>query len=163
MPFGTTGGNGPALFYPYAFVERSEVQPYWDMASRYALADHMFSTATTDSFVAHQEILAGTTRLNSHESLVDTPSNFPWGCDAPKGTVTGVIYTIGRVNDVPLRNGINLRSSKERPVRGVPRDALRLRLRYGTKFLLSTISTGKARPFALPSVATFVPAGYVRT
>ncbi len=97
--FGTTGQNGPAIFYPYAYVVRREVQPYWDMASRYTLADHMFSTATTDSFVAHQQIIAGTTRLNSRESLTDTPSNFPWGCDAPKGTVTGVIFTDGRVND----------------------------------------------------------------
>jgi phospholipase C len=97
--FGTTGGNGPALFYPYAFVKRSEVRPYWDMASRYTLADHMFSTATTDSFVAHQQIIAGTTRLSSHESLTDTPSALPWGCDAPKGTVTGVIYSNGHVND----------------------------------------------------------------
>lgn len=99
ISYGTKGSLGPAKFYPYAYVERSEVQPYWDMASRYGLADHMFSTATTDSFVAHQEIIAGTTRLNGSVSLTDTPSSIPWGCDAPAGTVTGVIYTSGRVND----------------------------------------------------------------
>jgi phospholipase C len=99
ITFGTKGSLGPAKFYPYAYVERSEVQPYWDMASRYGLADHMFSTATTDSFVAHQEIIAGTTRLNGSMSLTDTPSSIPWGCDAAAGTVTGVIYTSGRVND----------------------------------------------------------------
>jgi phospholipase C len=97
ISFGTTGGNGPALFYPYAFVERSEVQPYWDMASRYVLADHMFSTATTDSFVAHQEIIAGTAALNARESLTDTPSQLPWGCDSSPGTKTSVILTSGRV------------------------------------------------------------------
>ena len=96
---GTTGQNGPALFYPYAYVVRREVRPYWDMASQYALADHMFSTATTDSFVAHQQIIAGTTRLNSDESLTDTPSSEPWGCDAPPGTVTGVIHMSGKVDD----------------------------------------------------------------
>ena len=100
ISFGTAGGNGPALFYPYAYVVRREVQPYWDMASRYALADHMFSTATTDSFVAHQQIIAGTTQLNSHESLTDTPSSLPWGCDNPNpSTTTGVILTSGKVND----------------------------------------------------------------
>jgi phospholipase C len=99
IDFGTSGSIGPARFYPYAYVERSEIQPYWDMASQYGLADHMFSTATTDSFVAHQEIIAGTTRLNGNMSLTDTPSNIPWGCDAPKRTVTGVIYSNGRVND----------------------------------------------------------------
>ncbi|MBV8373789.1 MAG: hypothetical protein JOY69_11065 [Candidatus Eremiobacteraeota bacterium] len=97
ISFGTTGGNGPALFYPYAFVKRSEVQPYWDMASKYALADHMFSTATTDSFVAHQQIIAGTTALNSHESLTDTPTTLPWGCDASPSNRTSVIFDTGKV------------------------------------------------------------------
>jgi phospholipase C len=87
----------PAGKYPYAYVKRSEVQPYWDMAHQYTLADHMFSTATTDSFVAHQQMIAGTTALNSQESLVDTPSNRPWGCDGFKGTVTGVIFKSGVV------------------------------------------------------------------
>lgn len=99
IQFGTAGSRGPAKFYPYAFVVRREVQPYWNMASQYAIADHMFFTATTDSFVAHQEILSGTTALNSHESLTDTPDQAPWGCDAPPGTVTGVIFSNGRVND----------------------------------------------------------------
>jgi phospholipase C len=100
ISFGTTGGGGPALFYPYAYVVRREVQPYWDMAGTYALADHMFSTATTDSFVAHQQIIAGTTALNSHESLVDTPSSIPWGCDNPdRNTTTGLIFTNGTVKE----------------------------------------------------------------
>jgi phospholipase C len=96
--FGTTGNGSPAGLYPYAFVERSEVQPYWDMAQKYTLGDHMFSTATTDSFVAHQQIIAGTTRLNAHESLVDVPTTIPWGCDAQFGTVTAVIDTNGVVH-----------------------------------------------------------------
>lgn len=93
---GTVCESGfPAKKYPYAYVVRRELKPYWDMASRYALADHMFSTATTDSFVAHQEVIAGTTALNAHESLTDTPSNRPWGCDAPPGTVTHVLFSNG--------------------------------------------------------------------
>jgi phospholipase C len=100
ISFGTVGQGGPALYYPYAYVVRREVQPYWDMANRYALADHMFSTATTDSFVAHQQIIAGTTRLNSHESLTDTPSSLPWGCDNPNpSTSTGLIFTNGKVSE----------------------------------------------------------------
>jgi phospholipase C len=99
--YGTTGQGGPARLYPYAYVERSEVAPYWDMASRYTLADHMFSTATTDSFVAHQQLIAGTTRLNDRESLTDTPESIPWGCDNPDKSIrTAVIYTNGRVNPV---------------------------------------------------------------
>jgi phospholipase C len=97
IKYGTQGSNGPAGFYPYAYVDRSQVKPYWDMAARYTLADHMFSTATTDSFVAHQEIVAGTARLNARESLVDTPSELPWGCDSFSGTKTSVIFTDGHV------------------------------------------------------------------
>ncbi|HZZ00936.1 MAG TPA: alkaline phosphatase family protein [Candidatus Baltobacteraceae bacterium] len=97
ITFGTGGGQGYAKLYPYAFVERSEIKPYWDLATTYALADNMFSTATTDSFVAHQQIIAGTTQLNSHESVVDTPSGPVWGCDAPAGTSTSVITTAGKV------------------------------------------------------------------
>lgn len=97
IALGTAGGGGWAGTYPYAYVERSEIAPYWTLAKTYTLADHMFSTATTDSFVAHQEIIAGTTRLNANESLTDTPSNFPWGCDAPEGTRTAAITTEGNV------------------------------------------------------------------
>jgi len=89
----------PAKLYPYRAVERSETKAYWDFASQYAIADRMFFTATASSFIAHQQIIAGTTRLNADESLTDQPSNQPWGCDAPSGTVTAVIKTNGVVNE----------------------------------------------------------------
>ena len=94
---GTRTGT-PAGTYPYAYVQRKEVQPYWDMAAQYTLADHMFTTATTDSFVAHQEIIAGTTALNNYESITDVPSDPPWGCDAPNGTVTHLLLKSGVEN-----------------------------------------------------------------
>jgi phospholipase C len=97
ITFGTAGGGSPARLYPYAYVERSESKPYWDMARQYALGDRMFSTATTDSFVAHQQIIAGTAQLNANQSLVDTPTGIPWGCDAPSGERTAIILTSGRV------------------------------------------------------------------
>jgi phospholipase C len=93
---GTTGTGGPAGLYPYAFVKRSEVQPYWDMASQYTLADRMFSTETSDSFPAHQMIIAGTTALSPDESLMNEPSSLIWGCDADKSTRTGVIFKSGK-------------------------------------------------------------------
>lgn len=99
LHYGTNGSQSPARYYPYAFVDPKEVRPYWDMASQYALADHMFSTATTDSFVAHQQVIAGTTALNDSESLTDTPSSIPWDCDnSIKSTTTGVIFKDGRVD-----------------------------------------------------------------
>jgi phospholipase C len=72
---GMTGLGGPAHFYPYAFVNRSEVRPYWDIANQYTLADDMFSTETSSSFTAHQMIIAGTTALNKNEPLMDESQN----------------------------------------------------------------------------------------
>jgi phospholipase C len=78
---------------PYAYVERSLVQPYWTMAEQYALADHFFATEWGASFTAHQDLIAGTTALTKTESLVNVPSAYPWGCDAPvrPPTVTYVL------------------------------------------------------------------------
>jgi phospholipase C len=95
--FGAAGSGRPAKRYPYRFVERSETKAYWDFAKQYAIADHMFFTATASSFIAHQQIIAGTTRLNAHESLTDQPDGMPWGCDAYPGTVTAIIKTNGQV------------------------------------------------------------------
>jgi phospholipase C len=99
IAFGQNIGGPPAKLYPYAFVTRSETKAYWDFASQYGIADQMFFTETASSFIAHQEILSGTVRLNSQESLTDEPSNTPWGCDAYPGTVTAIIKTNGVVKE----------------------------------------------------------------
>jgi phospholipase C len=84
--------------YPYAYVDRTESKPYWDLARQYALADRMFSTDTASSFIAHQQLIAGTVRLNDEESLTDQPddSGGAWGCDAPGGTQTPILLRDGR-------------------------------------------------------------------
>jgi phospholipase C len=97
--FGETWTAPNAGNYAYAYVNRQETQPYWDMAKQYTLGDHMFSTETTGSFVAHQELIAGSAQLNANESLTDFPSSQPWGCDAPVGTVTSVIFKNGTVSE----------------------------------------------------------------
>jgi phospholipase C len=97
---GAAGTGPPAKRYPYSYIERSETKAYWDFAKQYALADRMFFNDTASSFIAHQEIIAGTARLNARESLTDQPdSNRAWGCDATVGTVTAVIYRNGSVNE----------------------------------------------------------------
>ncbi|MBV8197583.1 MAG: hypothetical protein JO263_05585, partial [Candidatus Eremiobacteraeota bacterium] len=85
----TSGGQ--ARTYPYAFVARKLVAPYWTMASQYVLADHMFPTMFGPSFTGHLDLIAGTTDLSPSEAEVDGPNNQPWGCDAPAGTRTSVI------------------------------------------------------------------------
>jgi len=101
--FGESGQGTPAKLYPYAYVDRTESKPYWDLARQYTLADNMFSTETASSFIAHQEILSGTVTYSSDASLTDQPNNTPWGCDAPGAqsgpgqiTWTPLLYRSGR-------------------------------------------------------------------
>jgi phospholipase C len=84
--FGGTAGQ-----FAYSYLERSEIRPYWALAKRYVLADHMFPTMFGPSFSAHLTLIAGTADLTPSESEVDFPSADPWGCDAPSGTTTKVI------------------------------------------------------------------------
>jgi phospholipase C len=80
--------NQTANQYPYAYVARKYIAPYWVMASRYVLADHMFPSMFGPSFTGHLDLIASTTDLNPVTAEVDGPSNQPWGCDAPAGTFT---------------------------------------------------------------------------
>jgi phospholipase C len=80
----------PNKYYAYSRVKRSLIEPYWTMAQRYVLADHMFSTEWGASFTAHLMLVAGTTSVAPNLSVVDLPSA-PGNCDAPPGTVTNVI------------------------------------------------------------------------
>ncbi len=78
---------------PYQYVNPADVAPYWDIASDYAIADHMFTTQGSSSFPAHQDLIRGGTAIDSTESLIDDPNKTPWGCPAPPGTSTEVITT----------------------------------------------------------------------
>lgn len=84
--FGPNGKGRPAHLYPYAYVTRRETDPYWDLAKRYALADHMFSTERAGSFAASQVLIAGSTALADGKYVVGVTN--AGGCDAPPGTRT---------------------------------------------------------------------------
>ncbi len=94
----------PAKLYPYSYIKRAETKPYWDLARKYTLADRMFFTDTASSFIAHQELIAGTVRLDDDESLTDQPDAMPWGCDAPKGTQVDILLRDGREFQAPRRH-----------------------------------------------------------
>jgi phospholipase C len=77
----------------FAYVPRSEVQPYFDMANQYVFGDRMFQTNEGPSFPAHQEIISGTAAaapLQPHRQISENPrgggrvSN--GGCDSPNGS-----------------------------------------------------------------------------
>ncbi|HKE35871.1 MAG TPA: alkaline phosphatase family protein [Candidatus Baltobacteraceae bacterium] len=80
----------------YQYVDPTQIRPYWALAKKYVLADHMFQTQGSGSFTAHQDLIRGSTEISSSESLVDYPHGEPWGCDAPSGTVTPVITSSGQ-------------------------------------------------------------------
>jgi phospholipase C len=85
-------GNGKLeCLTPYVYVNPSEIKPYWAMAKQYVLADHVFQTQASSSFTAHQDLIAGGTRIGQKASVIDNPFGMPWGCDSPPGTKTTLI------------------------------------------------------------------------
>ncbi len=93
VPFVNTGQ--PECTYPYQYTDPLQIAPYWDMAGQYALAEHMFTTQGSSSFVAHQDLIRGSTQIEPNEAMVNDPTAFPWGCDAPHGTKTSLISKNG--------------------------------------------------------------------
>ena len=83
VPIGKTSGT-----YVYEYVDPAQITPYWDLARKYVLSDHMFQTQGSGSFTAHQDLIRGGTELGGSRSLIDFPSAQPWGCDSPPGTTT---------------------------------------------------------------------------
>ncbi|MBV8373716.1 MAG: hypothetical protein JOY69_10700, partial [Candidatus Eremiobacteraeota bacterium] len=75
----------PAGLYPYAYVDRSEITEYWNLAAKYTLADHMFVDVSSGSFTSHLDLIAATTYLDANTSVMDYPNNVPWGCDGKSG------------------------------------------------------------------------------
>ncbi len=96
--FGANGSaTAPECTYAYQYVDQKDIEPYWDIAKQYVLADHMFQTQGSSSFTAHQDLIAGGTAVNygGDNSVIDNPYAFPWGCDSPPGTRTALITTSG--------------------------------------------------------------------
>ena len=85
----------------YQYVDPTTIAPYWTIADQWGLADELFQTQGSDSFTAHQDLIRGGTCIStvytcqnpsgSTLSLLDPPTNKPWGCDAPAGTKTTLI------------------------------------------------------------------------
>ncbi len=69
--------NDPS--YPYSYLDRKTVAPYWAMAQQYTLADHMFPTEHGESFTAHLDLIAGTTNISPTAAIANLPTGQPWG------------------------------------------------------------------------------------
>ena len=76
---------------PYTYVPATETKPYFDLAMKYTLADHMFQSNTGPSFVAHQYLIAAHSMPGMGGMASDNPNNVstggaPWGCDGDPAT-----------------------------------------------------------------------------
>ncbi|HVN68836.1 MAG TPA: alkaline phosphatase family protein [Candidatus Binatia bacterium] len=85
------GQNKKGRYLAYAYVKRSLVRPYWDMANQYVLADAMYPTEFGGSFTAHLTLIAGTDDVTPRKAEVDIPSAFPDDCDSPPGTLSSIL------------------------------------------------------------------------
>ncbi|HKE37106.1 MAG TPA: alkaline phosphatase family protein [Candidatus Baltobacteraceae bacterium] len=95
-------GGGNVGRFAYSYLAHKDVAPYWTMAKRYVLADHMFPTILGPSFTAHLALIASTANLSSTQSLENYPTSEPWGCDAPSGTQTYLMNNQGSWSQGPF-------------------------------------------------------------
>jgi len=72
---------------PYAHAPQTEVQTYWNMASQYTLGDEMFQPNKSNSYPAHQYLIAGT----SDYAIGNPHGHNPWGCDAPSTSTVDLL------------------------------------------------------------------------
>jgi phospholipase C len=79
-------GGKPECKTAYQYVNPAQIKPYWNMAQQYTLAEHMYSTQGSNSFTAHQDLIRGGTNIDPNYALVNDPTEYPWGCDAPAAT-----------------------------------------------------------------------------
>jgi phospholipase C len=84
----------------FAYVDQTEVQPYFQMAEQYTFANRMFQTNQGPSFPAHQFIISGTSAPSTGSNLfgAENPktSGPPTaGCDAPADSTVALIDPAG--------------------------------------------------------------------
>jgi phospholipase C len=86
----------------FAYVDPSDVAPYFQLAETYTFADRMFQTNQGPSFPAHQFIISGTSAPSSSSNLfaAENPGGVPGatsntGCTAPAGETVAMIDPTG--------------------------------------------------------------------
>lgn len=91
------GGNKYNEFIAFTQMQQQDIPNYWKYAQTFALGDHMFSSAHSDSFPNHLYTVAATADgvINIPFPPTTNPSEktYPWGCDA------GSDVTVQQVDD----------------------------------------------------------------
>ena len=81
--------------FPYAYVPREQLAPYWEMAQQYTLGDRMFQSNTGPSFPAHLYLIAGQSAFTANNPNHMETTKFAWGCDSPLDATVSVIRPDG--------------------------------------------------------------------
>ncbi|HET7813545.1 MAG TPA: alkaline phosphatase family protein [Candidatus Baltobacteraceae bacterium] len=109
--------------FPYAYVPRNQIEPYWQMAQEYTLGDRMFQSMTGPSFPAHLYLVAGQSDWSINNPNHMETTAYAWGCDSPlNATVTRIspdtgqevpgpwpCYNFQTIADTALANGVTWR------------------------------------------------------
>lgn len=69
--------------FPYAYVPRAQIEPYWQMAQRFTLADRMFQSNTGPTFPAHLYLISGQSDFTANNPNHMETTRYAWGCDSP--------------------------------------------------------------------------------
>jgi phospholipase C len=95
----------------YAYVQKSDVQQYFDIATNYGFANYMFQTNEGPSFPAHQFLFSGT----SGPTGIFGQNDYNWfDAENPKNeyvTKTGC-SSVDSTSDKDIVNGINFSGSE---------------------------------------------------
>ncbi len=81
--------------FPYSYVPRDQVQPYWQMAQEYTFGDRMFQSNTGPSFPAHLYLVAGESAFTANNPNHLETTEYAWGCDSPIDARVSVIDSDG--------------------------------------------------------------------
>ena len=91
----------PADIASYGYVPQDQVQPYWDLAGQYVLADEMFETSEGPSFPAHQYLVSGTSTITdgssyrASENVNDDDIGRQGGCDSRSDALVDTVDPAG--------------------------------------------------------------------
>ena len=81
--------------FPYAYVPREQIEPYWTMAEQYTFADRMFQSNGGPSFPAHLYLIAGQSEYTANNPNHIETGHYAWGCDSPENATVSVIGPSG--------------------------------------------------------------------
>jgi phospholipase C len=83
---------------PYAYAPQTEVQPDWTIAQQYTLGDRMFESVSSNSYPAHQYLIAGQSAYAI--GIPNDPNT--WGCDSKAGTTVSLLNARGHIVNGPF-------------------------------------------------------------